>query len=65
MQVLRKFYGIKSSLHPQMNIKIERFNRTLQEEFLDYHTLLTPLDFPRCYGLIQPFDYYIVYVIIY
>jgi len=23
--------------HPQMNAKIERFNRTLQEEFLDYH----------------------------
>jgi putative transposase len=23
--------------HPQLNAKIERFNRTLQEEFLDYH----------------------------
>lgn len=22
---------------PQLNAKIERFNRTLQEEFLDYH----------------------------
>jgi len=26
--------------HPQMNAKIEMFSRTLQEEFLDYHTHL-------------------------
>ena len=34
---------------PKMNAHVERFNRTIQEEFVDYHTqeLLTPVLFNR------------------
>ncbi len=43
---------------PQMNTHIERFNRTIQEEFIDYHSylLINPDDFNR-----KLIDYLIFY----
>ena len=34
---------------PKMNAHVERFNRTIQEEFIDYHEqlLITPNEFNR------------------
>jgi transposase InsO family protein len=48
------------SKHPQLNAKIERANRTLKEEFLDYnlsdlfYELMDWLIFPTLKGLIIP-----------
>jgi len=58
---LRKFHLIHYHTYPKtpkMNARLERFNRTIQEEFIDYHSflLLDPDEFNR-----KLIDYLIFY----